>query len=85
MVGAWWPEITKNRYLGAPRPEVGNMNIFFPPEKKYGKNNGYPGKARNGKKMNIFSKISIVYPFFTFSSQKYHVFSISFLGAVGKI
>ena len=87
MVGAWWPEITKNRYLGAPRPEVGKIDIFFPPEKKTWKNNGYPGKARNGKKNDIFSKISIFYSFFTFSAfpKNIHVFSISFLGAVGNI
>ena len=63
----WWghgcrkSQKKKHRYLEGPRPEVGKMDIFSHPKKKW-KKNGYSGKAGNGKKMDISRK----YPFFSF-------------------
>ena len=56
------------------------MDIFSHPKKKW-KKNGYPGKARNGKKMDISSKISFFFPFFAFFAfpKNIHFFPI-FLG-----
>ena len=65
----WWghgcrkSQKKKHRYLEGPRPEVGKMDIFSHPKKKW-KKNGYSGKAGNGKKMDISRK----YPFFHFFS-----------------
>ena len=73
MVGAWWPEITKNRYLGAPRPEVGKIDIFSHPKKKHGKTMDIREKPEMEKQM-IFSR---KYPFFIHFSHFRHFPKIS--------